>query len=457
MKQLIIKNGLVYRNRTFQQVDLIVQNNKIESIVQSNVNSNDQIALQVINATGCYVLPGFIDAHVHFNDPGRETWEGFLTGSKAAAAGGITTVFDMPLNSSPSVISSLILKNKKEHVCSRTFIDFGLWGGITAENISNEFELMRMKEAGIVGFKAFLSESGISDFLFLSKDQLKEAMIVCKKLNSLLALHAEDQSLIEHYTSQLQKDQRRDHQAFLNSRPLSAELSAIHHALSLVEETGASVHFVHVSSPEAIELISYYKEKGCNVTVEVCPHYLLFSDHDFLRTGPILKCAPPLRDLDTIEKLWKCIENGWVDTIGTDHSPCPISMREVGNDNIWLSWGGIQGVQFGFPFFIGEAVRRGIPLEKVVPLMTSNVANRFDLRQTKGSIEIDNDADFTIFDPNHSYVVKSSDILFKNQYSPYIDKETRGRVVLTIVRGSIVYDQRRQLKDTLLGKAVCFD
>ncbi|OIJ18074.1 allantoinase [Anaerobacillus alkalidiazotrophicus] len=452
--QLVIKNGKVFIDQTFKNVDVFVKDGLIEKILPIEQQELEN-GITVVDANGCYVFPGFIDSHVHFNDPGREEWEGFETGSEAAAVGGMTTIFDMPLNSSPSVVNTKILDEKKKHLQTRSTIDFGLWAGITADNVRNKEELKLMRDNGIVGFKAFLSESGISDFACLSKEQLKEAMLISKKLGTVLALHAEENEQIQMYTTALIENNRVDRQAFLESRPLKAEFAAIKHALSLIEQTKASVHFVHVSSSEAIELIFQYKEQGYDVTVEVCPHYLLFSDQDFLQKGPILKCAPPLRDLETIEKLWGCIEKGWVDTIGSDHSPCLYSMKEVGEENIWKAWGGIQGVQFAFPFFIGEATRRGIPLETILPMMTENVGKRFGLRN-KGTIKVGYDADLTIFKPNEKYIVTKSDILFRNKYSPYENVETIGKVVITIVRGNIVHDEKRELKPPNIGLEISY-
>ncbi|TES54153.1 allantoinase AllB [Halalkalibacterium halodurans] len=448
VKQLMIKNGTVYTDGTFKRAHVIVHKGLVEQIILSKTEVDESNFLKVVDASDSYVLPGFIDSHVHFNDPGREEWEGFYSGSRAAAAGGTTTVFDMPLNSSPSVTNTHILEMKKKHVSSRSWIHYGLWGGITAANVGDEEELKGMKEAGVIGFKAFLSDSGIGDFEKISKDQLKEAMIKAKKLDAILALHAEDQDLIEHYTAQLLLDKRTDRQAFLNSRPPSAELAAITDALKKVEQTKVSVHFVHVSSPLAIELINQYKENGFDVSVEVCPHYLLFDEQDFLNVGPLLKCAPPLRSRDMVEELWKCVERGWVDIIGTDHSPCPIQMKSEGDQNIWKAWGGIQGIQFGFQFFLQEAMKRGFSIEKLIPLLTSNVAKRFGLSEKKGDIQAGYDADLTIVKMNRQWSVNKSNTYTRHPYSPYEKLEATSKIMATVVSGDVIYENDQFIERT---------
>ncbi|MFA9560251.1 allantoinase AllB [Evansella sp. AB-rgal1] len=449
MNQLLIKNGQVFWKGSFTEMDIIVNDGLIKELMFSNRREplKDTFFHKVIDAKESFIVPGFIDSHVHFNDPGRDNWEGFETGSQAAAAGGITTVFDMPLNSSPSVVTSSILAGKKKHIRTRSTIDFGLWGGITSHNVHNETELKAMKQMGIVGFKAFLSESGISDFPYLRKKELKEAMEITNKLDSILALHAEDNVSIIKNTSKLLSNRRNDRRAFLESRPLECEELAVRTALELVGETGASVHFVHVSSPKAIEEIHEAKQRGMDVTAEICPHYLLFDEEDFVRIGPMLKCAPPIRKNETVDKLWECVKAGTIDTVGSDHSPCLNSMKTVGDKNIWEAWGGIQGVQFGFPFFIDESLKRGIPLERILPFFTSNVSKRFHLGGRKGIIDAGYDADFTIINPNSGTKVSKSSILSKNKFTPYENMTMNIAVETTIVRGEVVYG-----KEQILGK-----
>jgi allantoinase len=451
LQRLLIKNGNVYTNGTLKCLSIVIINGIIEELVQAEETIDEKDFNVIIDARGSVVLPGFIDAHVHFNDPGREEWEGFMTGSTAAAAGGITTVFDMPLNSSPSAVTSDLIRAKQTHLQTRSVIDYRLWGGITADNVENVEELKKMKEQGIVGFKAFLSNSGIDDFPAITKKQLKQAMVAAKELNTILALHAEDEELIAKKTKQLLEAGQSDRYAFLESRPPEAEYFAIEHVLQLAEETGADIHLVHVSCPDAIQLISQYKQQGVKVTIEVCPHYLLFTDHDFVREGPILKCAPPLRSDRTVEKLWNFLKLGMIDTIGTDHSPCPLEMKTVGNDVIWKAWGGVQGVQFAFPYLLDTALERGFTINDIIPLCTSNVAKRFGLTRKTGLIEVGHEADITIYKLGEKNRVNKSDILTKNAYSPYEGLEANGVILATIVRGQLVYEKNGNPKYSLFG------
>ncbi|MBP3952456.1 allantoinase AllB [Bacillus suaedae] len=441
MIKLLIKNGSIYIGNQFVAAQLLIIDERISQIISVDETISNEEEFMVIDASEQLIVPGFIDAHVHFNDPGRADWEGFRTGSQAAAAGGITTVFDMPLNSSPSAVDEEIIERKRKHIYTQSHIDFGLWGGITSENVSDFDCLTKMKEKGIVGFKAFLSESGINDFPHLKKEQIIEAMKIAKELNMLLAFHAEDNEFIEERMQVLLADKRKDRKAFLESRPLEAEFRSIEHALHCALETGATIHFVHVSSPEAIRLINQFKRKGADVSVEVCPHYLLFNETDFLEKGSILKCAPPLRDQGTVEQLWSCIKEGLVDMIGTDHSPCLLSMKDEGQQSIWQTWGGIQGVQFGFPFFISEARKRGLEWSEILPLLTSNVTDRFRLKAKNSMVAVGQLADLTILDTSKKLTVNKSNILMKNNYSPYEGLEAACVVTNTIVRGTVVYQE----------------
>ncbi|SDY18335.1 allantoinase [Evansella caseinilytica] len=439
MKQLLLKNGRVFIEPFFADVHLAVTNGVITGLTLHGEALDESAFEAVIDASGCYVFPGFIDAHVHFNDPGREEWEGFLTGSLAAAAGGITTVFDMPLNSLPSVVNAAVLEEKRTSVQDNSFIDYRFWGGVTADNVAREQELEEMKAAGVAGFKGFLAESGIDDFPFLRKEQWRQALLAAKKLRLVLALHAEDQALIEAKAAKLFQARRTGAEAYLASRPPEAEISAIDCALQLTAETGAAVHFVHVSTAVGAGLIHQAKQNGLDVTAEICPHYLLLDEADFKKRGAVCKCAPPLRSRMEVEALWQCIARGLADTIGSDHSPCPLSMKTAGD--IWVAWGGIQGIQHGFVLFLNEAKRRGIPLEQVLPLLTSNPAKRFGLLGKKGAVSIGADGDFTIYDPASKWKVETPQLLTRHRYTPYENIETTGEIVTTIVRGNVVYQK----------------
>ncbi|WP_040206078.1 allantoinase AllB [Neobacillus jeddahensis] len=437
-KVLWIKKGLVFIDDRFQEVDIKIIDGKIDSLHPSVAVPLQEKAATTIDASGCLVVPGFIDAHVHFNDPGRTDWEGMETGSRAAAKGGTTTIFDMPLNSSPSVTNVTTLREKKEYLSSLASVDYALWGGITETNLTNHSELEEMS-SGIIAWKAFMSESGIADFPFVSPGGLEQAMQTAKDHHKILALHAEWEEEIARLTVQYQTAKGSEgRQAFLASRPISAEEKAVSHGLELAAKYGTAVHFVHISSARIIGLIDQAKKSGVNVTVETCPHYLLFDEIDFLEKGALLKCCPPLRPRSEVEGLWDCLKNGLIDTIGSDHSPCLYSMKLT--PSIWEAWGGIQGVQFTWLALIDEALRRNIQLSEIVPLGTARVADRFGIADRKGRLLPGLDADVVLIRLDETTLATKESFAFRNQYSPYENKEFLLRVKKTILRGNVIFD-----------------
>jgi allantoinase len=434
-----VQNGLVFTDERFQEADIGVSNGKIAVLKLRKKGSFQKGISETIDASGCLVVPGFIDSHVHFNDPGRTEWEGFETGSCAAAIGGTTTVFDMPLNCKPAVNDYKSLKNKKEYIASRAFIDYALWGGLTGDRLQEIKDHEAMKEE-IIGWKAFMSESGIDDFQKVSPDQLAAAMKSAKDHHKVLALHAEWDEQINRLTALYKKSLRNDRAAFLASRPIESEVKAVSYALELAAKYGTKLHIVHVSSKKVIALIQEAKKSRVNVTVETCPHYLTFSEQDFLKLGPILKCAPPIRSEEEVEGLWECIDNGWIDIVGSDHSPCLSSMKNV--SSIWDAWGGIQGVQYTWLALLDGAFKRKIDLQKIIPLGTSHPAQRFDIHALKGRISLGMDADLVLINRNETTYVDKENIAFRNLYSPYEGLTFQLKVKKTILRGKVIYDDR---------------
>ena len=447
--ELSVRNGLVFTEEGFREVTIKIIDEKIVSLVESEAGPLLETSENIIDASGCLVVPGFIDAHVHFNDPGRTDWEGIETGSRAAAMGGTTTIFDMPLNCSPSTINLQSLINKREYLTSLSYIDYALWGGMTGTNLNNPQELVQMS-AGVIGWKSFMSESGIDDFQFLSPNDLKQAMQAAKEHEKTLALHAEWERDIARLTAfNKQQQWLNERSAYLASRPISAEEKAVSYALELAAKYGTALHFVHISSPKVIGLIEQAKKSGVNVTVETCPHYLIFDEDDFLREGAILKCAPPLRPREEVEGLWDCLANGMIDTIGSDHSPCLYSMKAT--DSIWDAWGGIQGVQFTWLAMVDEALKRGVPLKQIFPLGTSNVADRFGIAGRKGRISPGLDADLVLICLDETTVAKKDSFGFRNAYSPYEGRVFSTKVKKTMLRGKVIYDDQAGVGTKKLG------
>lgn len=449
MKELWVKNGLVFTDEGFREVNIRVVDGRIDSFQKYEPEPLLEETDAMIDASGCLVVPGFIDAHVHFNDPGRTDWEGIETGSRAAAIGGTTTIFDMPLNSAPSVINFKNLQGKKDYLTTMSHVDYALWGGMTDTNLTNRQELSQMSE-GIIAWKAFMSESGIEDFQFVSPDGLKQAMQAAKEHKKILALHAEWNEEINKFTAFYKhRAGINERKAFLASRPVSAEEKAVCFALELAAKYGTSLHFVHISSAKVIELIEQAKNNGVDVTVETCPHYLIFDEEDFLKSGAILKCAPPLRPREEVEGLWDCIQRGWIDTIGSDHSPCPYSMKAT--DSIWDAWGGIQGVQFTWLSLLDEALKRRINLKQILPLGSVNVAERFGIADRKGRIRPGLEADLVLIRLDESTVADKHSLAFRNAYSPYENKEFLLKVKKTILRGNVIYDDQSGVCKEKLG------
>jgi allantoinase len=438
--ELWVKNGYVFTEEGFRYASIRIIDGKIDALYECEPEPIKENKTNSIDASGCLVIPGFIDAHVHFNDPGRTDWEGIETGSTAAAIGGTTTIFDMPLNCSPSVTTVKSLHNKREYLTSKSYVDYALWGGMTSNSVSNTEELAQMSE-GIIAWKAFMSESGIDDFPYVTPKQLEQAMKIAAQHNKILALHAEWEEEVTNLTTFYKKQTGiNERKAFLASRPISAEEQAVSYALEAAAKYGTCVHFVHISSARVIKLIQEAKKSGINVTVETCPHYLIFDEEDFLKAGAILKCAPPLRSREEVEGLWECISNGWIDTIGSDHSPCLYSMKNT--DSIWEAWGGIQGVQFTWLALLDEALKRKIPLKDILPLGAANVADVFGISGRKGRIVPGLDADLALISLDETTIADQQSIAFRNQYSPYENRDFLLKVKKTILRGKVIYDDQ---------------
>lgn len=447
-----VQNGYVFTNDGFRHINIRIKDGRVTSLLEKEAEPPTEETSTIIDAGGCIVVPGFIDTHVHFNDPGRTDWEGFETGTRAAAIGGTTTIFDMPLNSSPSVTNLEVLQKKREHVSTLSYIDYTFWGGMTADSLKNKEELAEMSKE-VIAWKAFMCESGIDDFRFVSLEDLQTAMQFAKDHDKVLALHAELENEIRRntifYKNRKEMDERL---AFLASRPLSAEVMAVSSVLEMAAKYGTAVHFVHISTKKAVELIQEAKGSGVNATVETCPHYLLFDEEDFVKTGALLKCAPPLRSRIEVEGLWECLNNGWIDTIGSDHSPCLFSMKTTAS--IWEAWGGIQGIQFTWLALLDEALKRNIPLKQVIPLGTSNPADRFGIARKKGRILPGLDADFVLLRLDETTQADKKSFAFRNPFSPYENRTFLLKVKKTILRGKVIYDDQIGVTAEKLGECI---
>ena len=420
---------LVLRNAKLPAgvVDLVIREGTISEIVP---HWNGQ-SVSEIDTAGCLVLPGFIDAHVHLNEPGRTDWEGLETGTNALAAGGVTTFCDMPLNSSPPVLSAAELERKRALAQKKSRIDFGLWGGLTPDNADCIDELA---EAGAIAIKAFLCDSGLDDYRATDRETLRRGAEVCARHGIILGTHAESPEELALIRSTIPAGPTwRDYVA---SRPESVEVEAVRMALEVAAETGCKLHVVHVTAPEAVLLIRDARQRGVDATCETCPHYLVLDETAMERCGPLAKCAPPLRPRATVEKLWQLLAEGHIHTIGSDHSPSPPEMK-TGSDFSKL-WGGIAGCQHAMPLFVQAALQRGFSLEKITALTSTNTATRFGIAR-KGALEAGSDADIVLLREVEPAPIRAESLFTRHKISPYIGLPLGLEVRATLVRGRAVY------------------
>lgn len=428
---LIIKNGLIVLENEIKKMDIGILNGKITAIQECLEDS----ANRVIDAFNQYVFPGVIDVHSHFSEPGREMWEGFTTGSQMMAAGGCTTYFDMPLNGIPSTINKDALLDKATIGKKKSYVDFGLWGGLVPGNIE---DLKNLAKEGVIGFKTFLSETGNEEFQNVDDITLLEGMKEISKLGKVLALHAESAPITSWLQNEKMKNGLLSADDYLASRPIIAEYEAVSRAIIYAQMTNCSLHFVHISTPEAVQAIQTAKEVGMDITLETCPHYLLFNHNDLREKGAIAKCAPPLREENVQQQLVSLLIEGKFDMISSDHSPCTPDLKDSQTYNIFTSWGGISGGQFTLLSTIEVALQHNMPFTQVAKLTSSNPANRFHLKD-KGKIAIGFDADFAIVSME-PYTVTENNFFAKHKLSLYLGHTFPCQIKQTILRGNIVFD-----------------
>ncbi len=393
-------------------------------------------AREEFDASGLHILPGVVDAHVHFNQPGREDWEGIRTGSSAFSAGGGTTFLDMPLNSSPVTTTVAAFDLKLEAMRQESVTDFALWGGLVPGNLMS---LPELAERGVIGFKAFMCNSGLAEFGGVDDATLYEGMRAAARLGLPVAVHAENDAIPAALALAAQSRGETDARAYLNSRPVVAELEAIHRALFFAEETGCALHVVHISTARGVRLVAEAKLRGVNVTAETCPHYLWFVDEDLERLGAVLKCAPPVRSHFERDALWGEVLAGNVDIIGSDHSPAPPGMKT--GDDFFKIWGGISGVQSTLPAMLTAGHHaRGLAPVRIAAMLSANPATRFGLTR-KGKLEVGRDADLALVNLDQNWTLER--VLYKHAQSPYLGASFTGRVVRTLLRGRTVWDGER--------------
>ncbi|MBK9597941.1 MAG: allantoinase AllB [Flavobacteriales bacterium] len=400
------------------------------------------------------IMPGVIDAHVHINEPGRTEWEGFETATKAAAAGGTTTLIEMPLNASPVTTTAAALKLKLEAAKGKLHVNCGFYGGVIPTNIDELDELLK---SGVFGIKAFLTHSGIDEFPSVTEADLRKALPILKKHNAKLLVHCELEGVGTMHASSSpdSPDSARSYALYLASRPTSWETDAIALMIRLSEEYDVHVHIVHVSAAEALPLIRAAKKRGLRITAETCPHYLVFCAEDIPDGATEYKCAPPIRERANNELLWEALKDGTLDFVATDHSPAPPDIKEQQSGDFMKAWGGIAGLQFLLSAFWTGAKERGFSLEDVARLLCEHPADFLGMKK-KGRIAPGCDADLVIWDPEASFVVKEEDIQHRHKLTPYVGRRLNGVVERTVVGGiteSLRVSVRRPHRMPLIHKS----
>jgi allantoinase len=395
-------------------------------------------AREEIDAAGLTIFPGLIDAHLHFNQPGRSEWEGGATGSRALAAGGGTLYFDMPLNSTPCTVSVAAFEEKRTALSQCSITDFALWGGLVP---GNRDELSPLAEAGVVGFKAFLCNSGLPEFPRADDLTLYEGLQVAARHGLPVAVHAESEEITAGFTSRIRASGARDIGSYLASRPVIAEVEAIQRAALLAREAGAWLHIVHVSSGRGVAAALEARASGADVTIETCPHYLFFTEDDLERIGAAAKCSPPLRPAADRDALWKRVLAGDIDWIASDHSPSSPDLKC--DTDFFRIWGGIAGVQSTLPVLLESGFHaRGLSLRDIVRMTAETPASRFRLAG-KGRIAPGFDADLALVDLGASYTLAPEDLHQRHPLSPYTGSPFRGRITRTLLRGQTIFQEGR--------------
>ncbi|HST72104.1 MAG TPA: allantoinase AllB [Kocuria rosea] len=377
-----------------------------------------------------HLLPGLVDTHVHINEPGRTEWEGFASATRAAAAGGVTTVLDMPLNSVPATVNVPALEYKRLFAQNNVFVDVGFWGGAIP---GNKPHLRELHDDGVFGFKCFLLHSGVDEFPHLEADEMEEDLAEIKTFDSLMIVHAEDSRAID----RAPHPEGDVYENFLKSRPRGAENLAIAEVIERTRWTGARSHILHLSSSDALSMLATAKRDGLDITVETCPHYLTLLAEEVPNGATAFKCCPPVREVGNRELLWQGLIDGTIDFIVSDHSPSTLDLKDLDNGDFGVAWGGVSSLQLGLSLIWTEARRRGIGLGRVVEWMSTKPARRAGLR-SKGKLALGYDADLVVFAPDDAFVVDAGKLHHKNPITPYQGKALSGRVRRTYLRGTAV-------------------
>lgn len=422
--------------------EVLVEGERIAAVGVAGELSRDGV--EVVSLGGRLVLPGAIDGHVHFDDPGFTHRETFETGTRAAAAGGVTTVVDMPCTSLPPVTNAANLRNKLGVVAPKAHVDFMFWGGVSGNSIRGKSwrqDVADLVSEGVGAFKLYLL-SGMETYRDLSPDEIREVLCELARHGVPAGIHAEDRALVLEATEKARSSGDDTPRAYAGSRPAAAEVAAVATMRRLCRETGARVHVVHLGSGEALALVDEARREGLPFSAETCPHYLAFTEGDLDRLGALLKTAPVVKAAADREALWQGLASGAIQHVATDHAAGEWP-REKTTGSIWSDYGGVPGVELMVPYLYSEGVRKGrITLERMIELVSSEPARFFGVGGRKGRLEPGFDADFCVLDPDETWTVDPAALHNLNRYSPFAGNAFTGRVVATVVRGQTVFERR---------------
>jgi allantoinase len=432
MAQAFISNRIVTPQGT-QPGALFVEEEAIRAICRTSEIPSDAVVHDCGNDA---LLPGLVDTHVHINQPGRTEWEGFRTATKAAAAGGYTTLVDMPLNCLPETITVAALEEKRSSAQGECFIDWAPWGGAVADNQQHILPLAR---AGVLGFKCFLIYPGCDGFTMIDQQQLEAALPAIAESGLPLLVHAELAGPIDAATEALRDADWRSYATYFASRPDQAELEAIRLMIRLCRQYRFRLHIVHLSTSLALEELRTARAEGLPVTVETCPHYLHFAAEDIADGATLLKCAPPIRSRENQQQLWRGLHEGIIDMVVTDHSPCPPAMKRQDSGRFDQAWGGIASISLAASIIHTECTHRRLTLDDMVRWMSSAPAALAGLSHRAGALATGREANFIIFDTEAEFRVTTDKLHYRHSISPYLNETLRGVVKATYLRGQPIY------------------
>jgi allantoinase len=427
---LVLKSRRVVFPDGVREAAIAIRGEKIAAVLDP---ANVPAGATVVDVGDAVIMPGLVDTHAHINEPGRTEWEGFETATRACAAGGITTVVDMPLNSIPVTTTRAALLEKQKASQGRTYVDHGFWGGVVP---GNERELEPLVSAGALGFKAFLVHSGIDDFPMATEADLHRAMPVLANLGVPLLVHAE----IEGPAPAPDAGDPRSYATYLASRPPAWEIEAVRRMVRLCRQYGGPVHVVHLSAAGALAEALSARDEGLPFSIETCPHYLLLAAEQVPDGRTEFKCAPPIREDENRQKLWDALRDGVIDLVVSDHSPCTPALKLPNEGDFARAWGGIASLQLGLSLLWTEASGRGFDVADLAIWMCEAPARLAGLGHRKGRIAPGLDADLVVWDPGASFVVEPARLHHRHPITPYLGRTLRGEVRATYLRGKKIYD-----------------